>query len=318
MLENFIFSCNAIVPIFAMIVVGYFLKQKNYIDDATVKKLNTIVFKFTLPAMLFVDVATSDIRSNFDLGFLVWIICFTFATFVVSWIIAEIFIKDKASIGAFVQGSFRGNYTILGLSVISSVLGPLDTGKGVLVTTFIVPMYNILAVIVLSLRNGGEKTETSAIKNAFKHIVTNPLIIGIFLGFPFSLFSIEIPEMVLGSIDNLGSITMPVALICIGGNIDFKSSFKNIKPALLASAIKQILIPVTGVLIAVYGLNMRGEELVVTFIMASTPTAVSSYIMAYNMESDPDLASNIILITTVMSLFTFTLGIYLLKTFNLF
>ncbi len=320
MWENFIFSCNAIVPIFAMVGFGYFLKEKKYLDQPTIKKLNNIVFKFALPAMLFLKIGTSDVRSTFDGPFLLWLIIVTLCTYSFSWIFGELFIKDKSSIGAFVQGTFRGNYSILGLSVIASILGDLDTGKGILVTTFIVPLYNILSVLVLSVRNGNEKkaeNKSELLLGALKEVVTNPLILGIVAGIPFSYFRIEIPVMALDSIDNLGSLTMPLALMCIGGNIDLKTSFTGIKLAVIGTFFKQILYPVTAILIAVFALNMRGEELVVTFVLTATPTAVSSYVMALNMNSDPKLASNLILFTTMVSLFTFTAGIYILKTFGL-
>ncbi len=317
MLENFIFSCNAIVPIFAMVVFGYYIKEKKLIDKSTIKILNNIVFKYALPSMLFVKIATSNVRSTFDGPFLGWLILVTFITFTFSWVFAELTMKDKSAIGAFVQGTFRGNYSILGLSVIASILGDQDTGKSILVTTFIVPLYNVLSVVVLSARNGNQKSSENLFKSMLNEITKNPLIIGIVAGVPFSLFSIEVPTMVLNSIDNLGSITMPVALICIGGNIDFKTSFTGIKFAVIGTFFKQVLYPVIAILIAIFGLNMRGEDLVITFVLISTPTAVSSYVMALNMNSDPKLASNLILFTTIVSLFTFTLGIYLFKTFGL-
>lgn len=322
MLENFIFSLNSVVPIFSLVVVGYFLKRKKFLDDHTIKKLNNIVFKVSLPSMLFVNVATSDIKQSFDPFFLSCALTFTIATFIFSWIFAEIFIKDKSSIGAFVQGTFRGNYSIMGIGIIASILGDADTGKSVLLMTFLLPVYNILSVVILSFRNedsvnNNSKGGSSVILVALKGIVQNPLIIAIFIGFPFALFSIKLPVMVTDSIGNLGSLTLPVALLCIGADIDFKSSFKDLKLPVTAVVLKQVVYPIVAILLSVFCFHMRGEDLVIMFVMTSTPTAVSSFIMASNMKSNPRLAANIILFTTMMSLVSFTLGIYLLKTFNL-
>lgn len=321
MLENFIFSLNSVVPIFSLVVIGYFLKKKDFLDKHTVNKLNNIVFKCSLPSMLFVNVATGDIKKNFDPIFLSYVLLFTFGTFAFSWILAELFIKDKSSIGSFVQGTFRGNYSIMGISIIGSILGDADTGKSVLIMTFLLPLYNILSVIVLSFRNedsvnNPSSNGLSSILVACKEIIKNPLIIGIFLGLPFAIFSIKLPIMVTDSIGNLGSLTMPIALLCIGADIDFNSSFKNLKLPISAMLLKQVLYPIFAVLISVY-LGIRGEELVIMFVMTSTPTAVSSFIMAKNMKSNPRLAANIILFTTIMSLISFTFGIYILKTFSL-
>ncbi len=317
MLENFIFSCNAILPIFAIVGFGYFMKRKDFLDQYTVKKINAIVFKFTLPLMLFVNSATSDIYKTFDPELILFLCGFTLLSFLVVWGFAELYIKDKSSIGAFVQGSFRGNYSILGIGVTASILGDGDTGKSVMIATFILPLYNILSVLVLSIRNGNEKSDVSIGKYAIGQIIRNPLIIGIFLGIPFSFFMIDIPTVVLSSFDKMGSLTMPLALLCIGADIDLKKSFEDVDLVVLATIFKEILIPVSALLLAVYGFNMRGEDLVIVVVTMATPSAVSSFVMAANMNSNPKLASNIILVTTFFSLFTFTISIYLLKAFNL-
>lgn len=316
MLENFLFSANAVVPIFFLVVFGYFLKEKKYIDANTIKNMDTIVFKFALPAMLFLNISSIDFSKTFDFWFLVWVVVITISTFIFSWIFAEIFIEDNATIGSFVQGSFRGNYTILGLVVISNILGPNDTGKSLLVTTFVVPLYNILSVLVLTFRNG-KSSDTAQLKSAVLNIVKNPLIIGIALGMPFSLLSIDLPIMVKSSLGYLANLTMPLALIAIGGNIDFSTSFKDVKWAVVGTFFKTILYPIVAIFISASIFSMRGENLVIIFVMTSTPTAVSSYIMAKNMGADENVASNLILFTTLVSLFTFTLGIYILKTLNL-
>lgn len=316
MFENFMFSANAIVPIFALVFFGYFLRQKKYIDPNTIKQMNTIVFKFALPAMLFTSIAKSNFKDAFDLPFLIWLITITIATFLFAWGFAEIFMKDKPSIGAFVQGSFRGNYAILGLSVISNILGDADTGKSVLVTTFVVPLYNILSVFILTIRSNNTVKDASIFKTALLNIVKNPLIIGITLGLPFSFLGVRPPVMIYNTCQNLANLTMPLALIAIGGNIDFRTSFTDIRWAVIATSFKEFLFPIVSVLISALCFNMRGEELVIVFVMMSTPTAVTSYIMATNMGSNGKLASNIILFTTLVSLFTFAIGIYILKTLS--
>lgn len=316
MFENFMFSVNAIVPIFTLIAFGYYLRQKNVVNDTTIKQMNNVVFNYALPSMLFLNISASSVRDNFDVGFLAWIIFITIFTFLFAWGFAEVFIKDKSSIGAFVQGSFRGNYSLLGLTVISSILGDLDTGKGLLATTFVVPLYNVLSVIVLSVRNKKQSSDSKLVKEAIYEISRNPLIIGILLALPFSIFSINIPVFVSGSLDYVGSLAMPLALICIGANINFNQSGDDVKLALIASVLKGLIYPFFAILISVRAFNMRGEDLVIIFVMTSTPTAVSSYVMASNMQSNPKLASNIILFSTLISLFTFTFGIYILKALS--
>ncbi len=314
-LQNFIFSVNAVFPIFIIIILGYILKAKGITDEHTIKKMNAIVFNVALPMLLFRDISRSNFNDFFNPKLLAFAVVTTILSFAFIWLGAELFIKEKSSIGAFVQGSFRSNYALIGLALASSIGGSDAVTKGALVTAFVIPLYNIFAVIVLTLRS--EESCKIGVKSTLISIVKNPLIIGIALALPFCLFDIKLPLVIETSIDYMARIATPIAMLAIGGTISLEQvKNKKIKLALVASFIKIILLPIVFIPIAII-FGIEGNGLLVLYIMYGSPTAVSSYVMACNMNGDKELAADIFIITTLLSVFTFTIGIYLFKTFGL-
>ncbi|MCR1898553.1 AEC family transporter [Irregularibacter muris] len=309
--NNLIFSLNAVFPIFIILIIGYILKEKGVIDQYSIRKLNALMFNISLPMLLFRDIAGSNVREFFDLKLLLFAIGTTLISFVLVWIGAELFIKDKGSIGAFVQGAFRGNYALLGLVMVSNIGGSEALTKAALVTAFIIPLYNILVIIILTLRS--EEGGSIGMKTTLMNIIKNPLIIGIACAIPFSLFNIQLPTVLAKSVDYMAVMATPLAMISIGGTIDLQQ-IKNqkIKLALVASTIKLIILPMIFIPIALL-MGIVGNDLLVLFVMYGSPTAVSSYVMAINMKADAELASDIFIITTLFSIFTFTIGIYIFK-----
>jgi hypothetical protein len=144
-------------------------------------------------------------------------------------------------------------------------------------------------------------------------IVTNPLIISILAAIPFSYFKIRLPNFVATTIDYLATLTLPLALLGIGGALNFASIKKDFKLALAATFIKIVLLP-AGLTYAAFHIGIMGDDLVALFMLFATPTAVVSYIMAEAMGCNSELAGNIIVMTTLGSIFTISLGIFILKS----
>ncbi len=314
MLDNFIFSINVVLPIFIVILLGYVLRVLNVFKVSDIKVFNKIVFTVALPLMLFKDISRSDFSNFFDVKMLTFALVTTFLSFSVAWLVAILIVK-RESRGSFIQGCFRGNYAIIGLSLIANILGASNTGKGAIVTTFVIPIYNILSVVALSVY-GSKKNQENIFVSSVKNIIKNPLIIGIVVAFPFTFFSIKLPDFVNMSVNYMSNLATPLALIAIGGSINPSDFLKSAGSSALASLLKLVIIPGVFVPFAVY-FGLTGESLVVLFVMYSVPTAVSSFVMADAMGNDAPLAANIVLMTTIFSIFTFTIGIFIFKTLNL-
>ena len=177
LIDNLMFSLGATMPLFIVMVVGWLLKNRGFINDEFVKVSNKLNFNVTLPCLLFLDMKDCHIRENFNGKYVLYCFLVTLFCILATWIYGRIFIKDKSVIGEFVQGSYRGSAAVLGIALIANVAG--DVGMGPIMIVGAVPLYNIFAVIILAVENKSDKDRNlkGLIKQAVKGVCTNPIIL---------------------------------------------------------------------------------------------------------------------------------------------
>lgn len=309
MLSSFIFSLNTTLPVFLVIVAGMILKKAGLFTEQYASMTDKYVFKAALPILLFKDISQMNFREDFDLKFVLFCAIVTLCMFLAVWAGAYIFLKDKSAVGSFAQGSARGSAAILGVAFATNIYG--TSGLAPLMIFSAVPLFNILSVIILSFsaQNGGEKTD---IKKVLFNIVTNPIILGILIGIPFSLFEISLPSVLSKAIGDISATATPMALLAIGASFKFEDAKKRIRPALVASVIKLFVLPAVFLPIAVL-FGFRTTSLVAIFVMLGSPTTVTCYIMSKNMKNDYVLSSNIVMLATLLSSVSITFWVFLLK-----
>ncbi len=319
-MDNFIFSLNVTIPIFLVILLGYILRKIGLINENFVSIANKYVFKCALPVMLFQDIAFTDTLRSAKGSFVLFCALVTIAMFLLVWLCSYVFLKDKNLVGAFAQAGARGSAAILGVAFVENISG--SAGMAPLMIVSAVPFFNILSVIILTFsvdlnKSAGEKKSHGAvIKKSLFNIVTNPIIIGILLGIPFALLNVKFPAIATRTMDYVARTATPVALIAIGGGFDKQEATRRVKPAIWASLIKLVILPAVFLPLAVL-FHFASSEMVAILIMLASPTTVSCYIMAVNMENDGPLTSNVILLTTIFSSVTLTGWIFILRSFNL-
>lgn len=309
-MADFIFSLNATLPIFLIMVLGWFLMRIGLFNKEFNKVADKYVFKVALPVLLFKDIATADIRSDFNLTFVLFCMVTTTIMFLAIWGLSYIFIKDKTQVGAFAQASARGSAAVLGIAFINNIYG--NSGMAPLMIVSAVPLYNILSVIILTFSSSAKDSKNSNIKKACINVVKNPIIIGIFLGLPFSIFGINIPAIPLKAVTSIAQTATPIALLVVGAGFEGAKAIKKIKLTSIATFIKLVLLPLIFFPFAI-AFGFRSSELVAILVMLGSPTTVTCYIMAKNMGNDEVLSSSIVVMATLLSSVTLTGWIFVLK-----
>jgi len=310
MIDNIIFTGNVVAPVFLLVALGYLLKRLNIINENFVDVTSKFVFSVSLPALVFINLSDIDLSAAIDLNQIIYIYSATLITFFLIWIFSIPLIKDAKNLSVFVQGAYRSNYAIVGLAIISKLFGESALGKATIILAFILPLYNVLAVIILTVPFRKERKLN--LKGTLSEIIFNPLIIAVIIGLPFSYFKIKIPEVGTFTIDFLAELALPLALIGIGGSLNVQNIKKASGLAFTSSAIKVVLIPFILTLGSYY-FGYRGIDLGIMFVLFSCPTAIVSFIMAEAMGANSKLAGNIVLISTIASVFTIAAGIVILK-----
>lgn len=316
MMENLMFSLEATIPVFLVIVLGYALRRIGMLNDEFIRIANKFNFEVTLPVLLFRDIYTADITSVWDPVYVLYCALVTTVSFFLIWFLAKRFLKDQFMTGAFAQGAFRSSAAVLGIAFIQNMYG--SSGMAPLMIVGAVPLYNIFAVVALTLgsREAGKESGMERIRITCKNILTNPIILGIVVGLVFSLLKIPVHSIFSKTINSVASMATPLALVTIGAAFEGRKALKKVVPTLWASGYKLVFQAAIFLPLAIW-LGFRDEKLIAILIMLAAPTTPSCYIMAKNMHNDDVLTSSIIVTTTLLSAFTLTAWIYLLKSAGL-
>ncbi len=316
MINDLLFSCNVVVPIFLLIVLGYVLTRVKLWDEHFLKVANNVCFKCLLPVLLFYNVASANIFEVFN-GKLILYVCLCACVLCGAlFVIVPLFVKDNKRKGVMIQGTFRSNFLLFGVPLGLSIGGTAGSTLAAVVASFYVPVINMLSVISLYVFS---ESKDKNLKAALIGIVKNPLIIGGVSGLLFSLvrntIGFEIPTMLDTTLNNIKSTATPFAFLILGGDLKFGNLLKNVKFSAMSVLGKIVIIPAVMITVsALLGFNQL--EMAILIAVFATPNAVSSYAMARNYEADYELAGEIITLGTLFSIITIFIFITLSKSFG--
>ncbi len=314
-MQNVIFSLNTVAPVFVIVFVGYFLKKFGRINENFVTVSSRVVFNVALPCLIFVKLATTDFTQAFKPEIIILAYLGTVFIFIISWALALFLSNEGRDQGAFIQASVRSNYAIVGFAIIAAMYGDDALSNASILLAFIMPVYNVLAVIALTIPLQREK-KISVFKTIIE-IFKNPLIIAVIAALPFSLFEVRLSPFVMNSMNYLASLSLPLALLGIGASLNFESIKKDSRMAVVATMIKIVFTPLVLVYIAVQ-MGITGQDLGILFILFACPTAIATFVMAEAMGANGELTGNIIVMSTLGSVGTISIGIFILKSLGLF
>lgn len=315
-MENFIFSLKSVLPLFVLIVIGYVLKLMKWVNESFIQAGTKIVFKITLPMMLFLQVAAADLTTSANIRLMIFTVVSLVSLFLLLLLLVPVFVKKDPDRGAMIQALLRGNFSILGIPLAANMFGPQGAVPATLLMPFVIPIYNVFSVVALALFSADpahRKDKGALAKKMLKEIVTNPLILAIVLGLAFSLLKIRLPELLLDCLQPVSDLTTPLALICLGAQFSFTETRSTLKLAVAGTLLRQLVIPFVMLTLAVL-LGFRDYDLGAVLIIYASPVAVTSYIMAKNMKSNDKLAAQLLVFTTAFSCISLTLTIFLLRT----
>lgn len=310
-MENLVFCLNATIPIFLTMMLGYFFRRIGLFNEAFINGLNKFVFQATLPALLFCDLSTTDFIAAWDTKMVLFCFCVTLLSIFISFL-CSLFLKKRELRGEFIQASYRSSAAILGIAIIQNLYG--DSGMAPLMIIASVPLYNVMAVISLSLfRPGQSGLDKKRLLATGKGILTNPIILGIIVGMLWSVLSLPQPAFLMKTMQNLGKTATPLGLMAMGGALSFEKAFSKPAAAISCSFLKLFGYAALFLPLAI-SFGFRQDKLVAILIMLGSATTVSCYIMARNMDYEASFTSAVVMLTTLFSAFSLTFWLFLCKT----
>ncbi|MDD7363303.1 MAG: AEC family transporter [Peptoniphilus sp.] len=313
-MSHFLLGIDIIFPVFFVLLVGYFARQKRFLDANFVDKSTWIVFYIALPLKLFSDIRGADIQ-NLHIPYVLYILLGISLIFFGTWFFARFFIKDRKKLSAFIHCAYRSNFVYVGFPILEALYDKPSAELIIVVLAFGLTLYNILAIFILTYYSEDENKKVNPLSILVK-IIKNPMIISIFLGVVFNFLHIPIYKGLDDGIALISALCTPLSLILIGASLDFSSIRDDLALVLSSAAIKTVLTPLLLVPIGV-AIGLSPMELGIAYVFWATPCAVNCFIFTKEMGSDYELASKIITTSFAFSIATYPIGVGILKYFGL-
>ncbi len=311
MLDNFMISIRAVLPLFFMMMLGALVRRKGWLNLTELPRLNGMIFNTLFPFTVFVSLYDTDLTNAFYPGLIVFSVIAVLITILLSlWLVPKIE-PSNHSRGAMIQGIYRSNFVLLGLPLTASLYPGADLGMTAIVIAVLIPVYNVSAVLILEFYRGEQPKPGRILRSVF----TNPLILGCIAGLlciPFDL-----PDVADQTISQLGAAAVPMALILLGASFQLHHSPLLRRNLRIVASCRLLVVP--GVFLTLAALlGFRDMAFVTLLGVFSAPCSVSSFTMAQQMNSDGELAGATVVYTSLLSCATMFLWTFLFKQLGIF
>ncbi|MGI9274166.1 MAG: AEC family transporter [Endozoicomonas sp.] len=310
-LETLLFTAGVTLPVCVMLVAGLILKKTGFIDDHFITVSSRLVFNFGLPAVIFFSLSNLGRDTDIDYRLILFALLSILFSFMASWLLSLKTVSSWRDRGVFIQGASRGNLAIIGLALVDNMYGDAGLAMMSVLIAFTVPLLNVLSVTVLSYYSKDSGSHFS-LWQLLVDIVRNPLIIAVFCGAAFGFSGFELP----GVVDSVGryfaQITLPLALLGIGGTLSLDALMKTSRASFWAALNKTVVLPLLFIPVA-WLMGFGEMELGVLFLMVSCPTAAASFVMTQSFGLNAKLAANIIVLTTLGAMPAVSLGLFVMR-----
>lgn len=313
-MESLLLSLNVTLPIFIMMAVGYLLRALKLIDQPFIKMMNQLNFRVFLPLQIFNSIYKTNPDEIWNGKLLLLAFFSVLILFFIGMLVSRVLTKDDAKRGTMVSIIFRSNYSYIGVPVAAAIVGSMDGNVATLVLAVTVPMYNILATIGFEYYRGGKIN----VKEMLLKIIKNPCVITSVLGIIFMFLKVgEFPSYIQKPLTSMAGVCTPMALITLGGSLDFKKIGGNVKLLAWGNIIRLILVPAVGLTISIL-MGFRDNELAALFALYATPPAMITFAISQIMGGDSELAAQQIVSQSTMSIVTMFIWVFVLSSFGLF
>ena len=306
-------SANAVLPMCLIMALGYGTRRLGWIRREEISVINKIAFRIFLPCLLYYNVYCSDLSGSFDPLLMAYAVGGVLLTFGLSLGYTLLTEKLPERRGVMIQGMFRSNYVIMGIPVATALLGSDQLGTVSILIAVVVPLFNMLAVVVLEVFRGQKPKPL----HILGQIAKNPLVIGSVLGILTLAAGIRLPHILEQTIQSISAIASPLQLFLLGAFFQFSGLKTYRRELVTVSAAKLIVSP--GLFLGLGALlGFRGVAFVSLIGIFASPTAVNSFTMAQQMGGDAELAGDIVVVTSAVSMLTMFLWVFLFKSLGMF
>lgn len=311
-MDSFLIALNAVIPFFLYLVFGCLVRSVGLVDEPFLKRLNQMIFRCFFPLMMFCNLYSIDPNAHMEPQLILAAVGSVLAVMGTALLLVPRFVREDARRGVVVQALYRSNAVLFMLPLVINVYGEEVRAVTSMALAFVIPLYNVLSVIVLELYRGGRPKPKTLVRN----VVTNPMICGAAAGLVFFLLHIHLPAAVYKPLQQFGDLCTPLGMFVLGGTLKPARLRGDLRCLCGTLAVKLLLIPAV-VLAAATALGFSPFQRFLLVMFHATPVATASFSMAQNMGGDGDLAGELVVSSTIISIVTLFLWIFLMSSLGL-
>ncbi len=312
-MESLRIALEIVLPLFLLLAVGYCIKLTGIMNETSVRQTNNMIFKVFLPLLVFFNIYKTDLTSSFDMSLLLFAVVGVLLQFIISLCLVILLEHDNARRGVMLQGMFRSNFVLFGIPISTALFGDSAAGLASILIAVIIPLYNMLAVVSLESFNG----KKPSLWKILVGILTGPLIIASAVGILFVVFHIPLPTVLYKTVSDLSIIATPLAFVILGASFSFGETGRCVRDLCITLGAKLVTYPLLFIALAIL-MGFRDAHLAVLLTVFGSPIAVSSFTMAQQMGGDDKLAGQLVVFSSLLSVFTMFLFIFWLKELAFF
>ncbi len=313
-MENLMLSANAVLPMFMLLAAGFLSQKAGVLTREDVPRFNKVAFRIFLPCLLFYNIYCSDLSAAVKPGLIIYAVCGVLLVFAAAYLSVQHLVRREDWKGVIAQGIFRSNFVIMGIPIAQALVGADQLGAVTVLIAVVVPLFNFLSVYVLERFRGGNVN----VRKVLLEVAKNPLIISSLLGILCQLLGIRLPHLLEQTVSSLSVIASPLQLFLLGAFFRFDGLGRYLKPLTAVTTVKLFVTPALLLGTAAL-LGIRGGDFVGLIGIFASPTAVNSFTMVQQMDcGDAELAGDIVVMTSAVSILSFFLWILIFKSFGIF
>ena len=313
-MENLMLSANAVLPMFMLLAAGFLSQKAGVLTREDVPRFNKVAFRIFLPCLLFYNIYCSDLSAAVKPGLIIYAVCGVLLVFAAAYLSVQHLVRRGDWKGVIAQGIFRSNFVIMGIPIAQALVGADQLGAVTVLIAVVVPLFNFLSVYVLERFRGGNVN----VRKVLLEVAKNPLIISSLLGILCQLLGIRLPHLLEQTVSSLSVIASPLQLFLLGAFFRFDGLGRYLKPLTAVTTVKLFVTPALLLGTAAL-LGIRGGDFVGLIGIFASPTAVNSFTMVQQMDcGDAELAGDIVVMTSAVSILSFFLWILIFKNFGIF
>lgn len=301
---------RTVLPLLLMMAVGFLIRRAGIMNETSVSQANRAVYTVFLPLLIFQNIRTSTFDIGLDWRFVFYVVAAVLFQFLLALCIVLLSEKNNSKRGVMLQGMFHANYVLFGVMVCVNLFGSETAAVASLMTAIIVPMFALLSIISLAMFDGGRPGFFKTLTGVF----LNPMTIACALGILCVFFDVSLPDPVERTVGYLSSIATPLAFVLLGASFGFKEVKNSVKGLSITLLMKLLVFPAIFLGVGIL-LGFRGGDLAVLLAIFASPVAVSTFTLAGEMGGDEQLAGQLVIFSSLLSIVTIFLFIFLLRYF---